>query len=89
MKVFLHPIPDKYLSRLNVSDKDRIEAAIEGLGKEPPQGDIKPVAGQPGTFRLKIGSYRAIFRHKDGCIFITHIDPRGQAYSKKNRGNKR
>jgi len=89
MKASLHPIAEKYLNRLNVNDRDRIDDAIEGLEKEPPEGDIRPVSGQSGTFRLKIGSYRVIFRYKDNCIFVTHIDPRGQAYKKKNRGNKR
>ena len=89
MKASLHPIAEKYLNRLNADDRDRIDDAIEGLEKEPPEGDIRPLKGQPGTFRLKIGSYRAIFRYKDGCIFITHIDPRGQIYNKKNKGGKR
>jgi mRNA-degrading endonuclease RelE of RelBE toxin-antitoxin system len=89
MKVLLHPIAEKYLNRLNANDRDRIDDAIEGLEKEPPEGDIRPIAGQSGTLRLKVGSYRAIFRFKDNYILITHIDPRGQVYKKKNRGNKR
>ena len=89
MRVLLHPIPDKYLERLNEADRNRIEDAIEGLEKEPPQGDIKPIAGQPGTFRIRIGGYRAIFRYREDHIFITHIDPRGQVYNKKNIGGKR
>jgi len=89
MKASLHPIAEKYLNRLNADDRDRIDDAIEGLEKEPPEGDIRPLKGQTGTFRLKIGCYRAIFRYKDDCIFITHLDPRGQAYNKKNKGGKR
>ena len=89
MKVSLHPIAEKYLNRLNANDRDRIDDAIEGLEKEPPEGDIRPVSGQSGTFRLRVGSYRAIFRYKDNCIFVTHIDPRGQVYNKKNKGGKR
>jgi len=89
MKVSLHPIAEKYLNRLNADDRDRIDDAIEGLEKEPPEGDIRPVSGQSGTFRLRVGSYRAIFRYKDNCIFVTHIDPRGQVYNKKNKGGKR
>jgi len=45
MKVLLHPIPDKYLERLNTADRNRIEDAIDDLEKEPPQGDIKPISG--------------------------------------------
>ena len=89
MKVLLHPIPDKYLERLNATDRNRIEDAIEVLKKDLPQRDITPITGQPGTFRMRIGSYRVIFRYREDHIFITHIDPRGQVYNKKNKGGKR
>ena len=89
MKVYLHPKADKYLNRLNANDRDRIDDAIEGLEKDPPQGDIKPVSGQSGSFRMRIGGFRLLFRIKAKEILITHIDPRGQAYKKKNKGNKR
>ena len=89
MEVSLHPIPGKYLKRLNEPDKSHIKAALKGLEKEPPKGNITPIVGQPGYFRLTIGNYRAIFRYVNNYILVTHLDPRGQAYSKKNRGNKR
>lgn len=89
MQVFLHRIPEKYLSRLNEPDKGHIEAALDGLEKDPPVGDIRPFEGSPGMFRLKIGSYRILFRYRENDIFVTHIDPRGQVYSKKNKGGKR
>jgi mRNA interferase RelE/StbE len=75
MKVSLHPIADKYLNRLNANDRDRIDDAIGGPEKEPPEGDIRPVKGQPGFFRLRIGSYRLLFRINEKGILITHIDP--------------
>ena len=89
MKVFIHRIPGKYLERLNEPDKSHIKNALQGLEQEPPAGDITPVIGQPGIFRLRIGSYRAIFRYGTNHILVTHIDPRGQVYSKKNKGGKR
>ena len=89
MQVFVHPIPDKYIDRLNATDRERIEDAIEGLEKEPPEGDIRPVKGQPDFFRVKVGGYRLLYRITEKGILITHIDPRGQAYKKKNKGNKR
>jgi mRNA-degrading endonuclease RelE of RelBE toxin-antitoxin system len=89
MIVLLHPIPTKYLERLNEPDKSRIKEAIEGLGKEPPEGDIRPFTGQKGIFRLKTGGYRILFRYREIDILVTHIEPRGQVYSKKNKGKKR
>jgi mRNA interferase RelE/StbE len=89
MEVFVHHIPAKYIDRLNEPDKSRLENAIDRLEKEPPEGDIKPFSGQEGMFRLKIGGYRILFRYRKNDILVTHIDPRGQVYSKKNKGKKR
>jgi mRNA-degrading endonuclease RelE of RelBE toxin-antitoxin system len=89
MEVLLHRIPQKYLERLNEPDKSHINKALKGLEKEPPEGYIVPVVGQLGCFRLTIGSYRALFRFRDDHIFVTHLDPRGQVYNKKNKGGKR
>ena len=89
MQVRLHRIPEKYLDRLNEPDKGYIEAALDDLEKEPPEGNIRPFEGSPGMFRLKIGNYRILFRYRDNDIFVTHIDPRGQVYNKKNKGGKR
>jgi mRNA interferase RelE/StbE len=85
MQVLLHPIPAKYLDRLNADDRERIKAAFKGLEKEPSEGDIRPVVGQAGSFRVKVGSYRALYRMKDNTVFVTHIEPRGQAYTKKTK----
>jgi len=88
MDVLLHHTADKYLARLNKSDRDRFDTAFADLEKEPPEGDIKPVTGQPGKWRLRVGGYRALFEVEDTNILVTHIEPRGQAYTKKTR-NKR
>jgi hypothetical protein len=46
MEVFVHHIPAKYIDRLNEPDRSRLENAIDGLEKEPPEGDITPFTGQ-------------------------------------------
>lgn len=45
------------------------------------EGDVRPLAGRPGDFRLRVGKYRAIF-HLDtpGVITVFRIDNRGQVY---------
>jgi mRNA-degrading endonuclease RelE of RelBE toxin-antitoxin system len=53
MEAILHREADKYLNRLNVADRDRIYAALDDLEKEPPEGDITPIAGEPGRFRTR------------------------------------
>jgi mRNA interferase RelE/StbE len=85
MEVLLHSIAGKYLDRLDAPTKGRIKAALKCLEKEPPEGDIKPYTGSPGIWRLKIGGYRTLFKIENNIIFVTHIEPRGQAYTKKTR----
>ena len=90
MKVFLRRTAKKYLDSLNAEDKSRIKAAIIKLEKEPPEGDIKPIVGQPKCFRVRTSKYRIFFWIlKDNTILIINIEPRGQAYKKKNRRYKR
>ena len=88
MDVFLHHAAQKYLGRLNQADKERIKAALQDLEKEPPEGDIRPYEGNPGIWRLKVSGYRVLYKIDGGIILATHIEPRGQAYTKKTR-NKR
>jgi uncharacterized damage-inducible protein DinB len=45
MEALLHHTADKYLNRLNAADRDRINATLDDLEKEPPEGDIRPIAG--------------------------------------------
>ena len=88
MQVLLRPIAARYMERLNTIDKGRIRYALGNLSKEPPDGDIEPLVGQSGYFRLRVGSYRILYRIENTTIFVTNIDPRGQAYKKKNRRKK-
>jgi mRNA interferase RelE/StbE len=59
---------------------------LDKLALDPPKGDIVPLAGQQGNWRLRIGSYRVLYHIENDAIFVTNIVPRGQAYKKKNRG---
>ena len=88
MKVLLHRAANKYLERLRPADRDRFDAAFTGLEKEPPEGDIRAYEGSRETLRLRVGNYRAIFKFVDGSILVTHIEPRGQAYTKKTKAKR-
>jgi mRNA interferase RelE/StbE len=79
LKLVLSPKAVKYLERLNEPIKSRIKAALNKLESEPPQGDIKTMAGQEG-FRLRVGAYRVLFGIKNDTIIITDIGLRGQIY---------
>ncbi len=45
-------------------------------------GDIRPLKGRKGQFRLRIGTYRVIFEinHNQIVIYILSIDNRGDVY---------
>ena len=86
MNVLLHHTADKYLKRLNATDRERIKEALKDLAKDPPEGDIKPYEGNPGTLRLRVSKYRVIFRFEENnFILVSPIEPRGQAYTKKTK----
>jgi mRNA interferase RelE/StbE len=74
----------KQLARLNEPLKGRIENAIDGLEKEPPEGDIKPLKGRDG-YRLRVGDYRLIFDKAGDAIQVFKIEPRGQVYKGMGR----
>ena len=79
MNTVLSPQAAKYLKRLNDPDKSRIIKALKKLELDPPQGDIKSLEGKDG-YRVRIGTYRALFDIIDNTIVIHTIAPRGQAY---------
>jgi len=63
----------------------RIKEGLQGLAKEPLEGDIKPYEGA-GTLRLRISGFRVIFKYEGAeSILVSHIEPRGQAYTKKTK----
>ncbi|WP_313584545.1 type II toxin-antitoxin system RelE family toxin [Lacrimispora sp.] len=67
----------KAINGMEKRGKLRIKAAIEGL----PEGDIKPLKGSKGSYRLRVGDWRILFSYpaKD-IILIEKIAPRGEIY---------
>lgn len=54
----------KFLSKLDKKTVGRIRAAIDGLTKTPPEGDIEPLQGSAdGRKRLRVGAYRVIYKY--------------------------
>lgn len=75
----------KFLAKLDKKSISRIREAINGLALSPPEGDIKAMQGtQDGRKRLRVGSWRIIFRY-DTCgeieiLLILDIGNRGDIY---------
>lgn len=70
----------KTLQKCNKQLQEHIRLKIRGVGKAPPEGDIKKLAGKEGAYRMRIGDYRVLFHYCDNSVVIDKISPRGQAY---------
>ena len=67
----------KYIGGLDASSQQRIRQGISKI----PLGDIKPLQGVPGNYRLRIGNWRILFDYaEENIIRIKKISPRGQVY---------
>ncbi len=72
----------KYLKRTDQANRRRIILAPDGLKHNSPIGDIVPMKGMPGHYRLRIGTYRVIFKvdHENMLIIVKAIGPRENMY---------
>lgn len=83
-KVFLTRRAEKYLDRLDASSRSRIVNRLRELSSDPFNGpNIRPMVGQPpGTFRVRIGNFRAVYEIDTAgrIIVVLVIGPRGEVY---------
>ena len=67
----------KAISSMDAATKNRIRQGVNKI----PEDDIIPYKSSPGSFRLRIGSWRIIFSYpNDDTVLIEKITPRGEAY---------
>ena len=77
MEIRYAKAPVKTIGSMDRPTKQRIKKAIEGL----PQGDVKPLQGSDGLYRLRVGGWRIVFSYlADDVILIEKIAPRGDVY---------
>ena len=67
---------------ISLQPKTQQEKLLKAINKLPIQGDIKPLAGHEGKFRLRVGDYRVIYIIEDEILLITvvNVGNRGQIY---------
>ena len=81
MKIHYAKSALKFLSKLDKKSVGRIRAAIDGLARIPPEGDIKPLKGyEDGSMRLRVGAWRVIYLADGGDLYIIDIGNRGDIY---------
>jgi mRNA interferase RelE/StbE len=68
----------KFIEKQDKPTQERLNTALNKL----PAGDIVPIVGLPDTFRLRVGSFRALFVKEGEIIKVTVLDSRGQVYKK-------
>ena len=67
--VHLDPTARRDLAALPASVETRIVDALERLAHIG-TGDVKPIQGRPGVFRLRVGGFRVLFRKPDGASIV-------------------
>ena len=70
MQVKLHPIPEKYLERLNEPDKSHIKAALHGLEEKPSNNYWKPVIEPASSEEIAMIEERMKDYEKDPLSFV-------------------
>lgn len=66
----------KAINSMDKRTKQRIKTAVENI----PNGDIKPLKGCNGSYRLRVGDLRIIFSYPEkNTVLIEKIKPRGEA----------
>ncbi|OYD09137.1 type II toxin-antitoxin system RelE family toxin [Paludifilum halophilum] len=81
-KLILKQPATKFIKKQDKKTQIRILEALEGLRKVPPEGDVKKLKGEQQTFRLRIGTNRALFSldHDQKRVIILTIGNRGDIY---------
>ena len=71
----------KFLQKQPPEVQKRLITAIHKL---PAEGDIQPMLGIPGEYRLRVGSYRVLFTIEDRILIIRvlTVGNRGDVYKK-------
>ena len=81
MKVHYAKSTLKFLAKLDKKSVGRIRAAIEGLTRIPPEGDIKALKGyEDGSMRLRVGTWRIIYQADCDDLYVIDIGNRGDIY---------
>lgn len=76
MKILFSKKAEKYITSL----PPRIGFNILNRIQKIPEGDIKPISGRKGEYRLRVGKYRIIFFIENEDLYIVKVDTRGDIY---------
>ena len=68
--------------KLDATMRKRVDAAVESLADDPRPEGAQKVVTSPGTWRIRVGTYRVLYTidDEDEVVTITAVRPRGGAY---------
>lgn len=84
VRILISRSAERELARLPREIQRRFAKALEELAKDPrprPGLDVKPLRGMKGAWRLRIGSYRAIYELEEGQVRLTRFGHRSSVYA--------
>ena len=72
----------KALARLPRADQQRVRAAVELLAVEPRPPGCRPVVGEPGAYRVRVGVHRVVYEvHDDRLVVqVVRVGHRREVY---------
>jgi mRNA-degrading endonuclease RelE of RelBE toxin-antitoxin system len=78
-------VPPHVLKELAAAPRDiakRLWDRLERIAANPfgPKPGVKPVSGEPGSFRVRQGDWPAIYSVEDGDVFVERVGDRKGVY---------
>ena len=75
----------KNISKLSSKDQPKIYDAIKSLEVDPRPNGVKKLAGNEGSYRIRVGNYRIVYEIDDDVVIVTvtEVDDRKNVYRKK------
>ena len=74
------PSAARQFDRLPAHVRQRFLAAFDAICLDLSSADVSPLQGAPGSFRLRVGSYRGIFHVAKSEIVFTRSGHRSTVY---------
>ena len=80
-QIIIEKRAEKFIRKQTKDNQIRILTAIYKL---PSEGDIKPLKGNAGNYRLRVGTFRIIFTVEHEIVTVRVLDAgnRGQIYNR-------
>ncbi|MEX0900845.1 MAG: type II toxin-antitoxin system RelE/ParE family toxin [Gammaproteobacteria bacterium] len=81
-EIRLHRSIEKTLAAIDAKTRRRIREVIDGLAAEPRPPGVKKLAGRDDAYRIRVGSYRVLYKIVDSqlLIYVIAVDHRSRVY---------